>query len=350
MDHQVRPVLDRSEQGRAEERVVGDDEQPAPMAELGDRIDVGDAQARVRRGLEEQRLRRGRDRRLDRGEVRHVDARDADPKSREVLVEQHLRDHEQLVADDDVVPEAQMREEGRRDGRHAGRRDDPVLGALDRGDLLLQRPVRRVARARVEVDAGLPREGTVDRVFLLRRGVERVGRGREDRGLWAWVTGSGRSPAWIARVAKPRPSVRSRIGRRLRGVLDVVAGKSMGRARPAWVDPRAVPLPGGPHGLVGTSRATADRATRGPLDPGRRARVRGPVQGPLARRARRAIRSGRLAHRPYRPRSDRLARPRDRGVRGGVSGLPARPARPRPVPDDGLRQRLRRQHQQRPRR
>ena len=77
---------------------------PWPMAELGERIDVGDAQARVRRGLEEQRLRRGRDRRIDRGEVRHVDGRDADPPSREVLAEEHLRDHEQLVADDEVIP------------------------------------------------------------------------------------------------------------------------------------------------------------------------------------------------------------------------------------------------------
>src|SRR5262245_13746297 len=29
--------------------------------------------------------------------------------------------------------------------------------------------------------------------------------------LWACVTGSGPSPAWIARVAKPLPSVRSRM-------------------------------------------------------------------------------------------------------------------------------------------
>ena len=55
VEDEVRAVLERPQQGRTEERVVGDDEQPVAVAERRERVEVGDAQARVRRGLEEQR-------------------------------------------------------------------------------------------------------------------------------------------------------------------------------------------------------------------------------------------------------------------------------------------------------
>ena len=91
------------------------------------------------------------------------------------------RDREQLVAHHEVVARAQVREQRRRHRRHPRRRDDAVLGALERGDLLLERPVRRVARPRVEVRRRVPGHRPVDRVLLLRRGVEGERRRRVDR-------------------------------------------------------------------------------------------------------------------------------------------------------------------------
>ena len=106
-------MLDRAQQRGPEEGVVGDDDQAVPVSERGQGVDVGDAEPGVGRGLEEQHLGSRRDRRLDRQQVRHVDGRHADAAPREVVLEQHPGDHEQLVADDDVIALPEMREQRR---------------------------------------------------------------------------------------------------------------------------------------------------------------------------------------------------------------------------------------------
>ena len=141
--------------------------------------------------------------------------------------------------------------------------------------------------------------------------------------LWAWVTGSGPSPAWIARVAKPLPCVpfahdgQSRVGRRRRAAPRAAAPYPSGMDLTAWwtrLDARG---------------AAAIAETWIPVG---RTRVRRAGEGPLAVGARQALRERRLADRLCRPGTHRAVRRGHRGVRGVLSGLPARPARPRPVP------------------
>src|SRR3954469_23210719 len=92
--------------------------------------------------------------------------------------------------------------------------------------------------------------------------------------LWAWVTGSGPSPAWIARVAKPLPCVRSRIavslGRASRRAEALVAGL---RAEEALVvglraeelravgSPRWAPSAGGPSSTPPRHRCSPRRGS-----------------------------------------------------------------------------------------
>ena len=188
-------------------------------------------------------LRRRRDRGLDGGEVRHVDRRHADPAPREVVLEQHPRDHEQLVADDDVVAAAEVREQRRRDAGHPGRRRRP-------------RPRRRRARRaspRARASSGCrsasrsttsgpsrapgrPRPPSPPRCRRRTSPWRRsacCGRGSRDPGA---------SPAWIARVAKPRPCVRSRFVPPVRSPSRRSAAGSRGwRSRtPSGHDQRAV--------------------------------------------------------------------------------------------------------------
>src|SRR6185437_4552983 len=75
--------------------------------------------------------------------------------------------------------------------------------------------------------------------------------------LWAWVTGSGPSPAWIARVAKPRPLVRTRGGVTS---ANEEAGEHEHEARGG--DQRAVPrlLAEELHGDRGAGRARVAQA------------------------------------------------------------------------------------------
>ena len=90
---------------------------------------------------------------------------------------------------------------------------------------------------------------------------------------WAWVVGSGRSPAWIARVAMPRPSVRSRMSRpRLLA--------RMPSFRPVYGRLRC---PDGSDRLVASHRQRPRRTVARCLDPGRHAGFAGDAKAPLAR-------------------------------------------------------------------
>ena len=81
-------------------------------------VEVGDAEAWVRRALDEQRTRRRSEGGLDRVEVGRIDPGHADAPPREVLVEQDVGDREQLVACHQVIA-------GARGGRRAWRRRPP---------------------------------------------------------------------------------------------------------------------------------------------------------------------------------------------------------------------------------
>ena len=330
-------MFDRSEQGRPEERVVGDEQEAVPAGDLGDRVEVGDPQSRIGRRLHEQGPGLRPDRGLDGGEVRHVDRGHVDAAPREVLVEEDAGDDEQLVADDEVVPRPEVREQRGRDRGHPRGRHDAVLGAFERGDLLLEGPVRRVAGPRVEVRPGLPGQGPVDGVLLLgggiegerRRGVDRrlVGVGHGIRPL-AGMDGPRREALTVRpfphpsrlphRRAGPASSRRRRgpsLGRR--GRLPLVAGG----AADGW------------NGRLGRHRPIGPRGTRRGLDPGRRAGLCRRLEGPLAGDPRRPVRVRRLADGARRPRRRGLAGRGDRRVRGGLPCVPAGPSGAGRVPD-----------------
>jgi hypothetical protein len=120
VDHEIGAVLERAEQCRPEERVVGDEQQVVAPGDRRHGIEIGHPQARVGRGLEEQRARRRPGRGFDGREIGHVDRRDTQAASREVVLQEDLGDREQLVADDDVIARAEVGEERGRDRGHAG--------------------------------------------------------------------------------------------------------------------------------------------------------------------------------------------------------------------------------------
>ena len=172
-------------------------------------------------------------------------------------------------------------------------------------------------------------------------------------GLWAWVTGSGRSPAWMARVAKPWPSVRSRIrrlsspiesvpsagthrapslGRRGRLPLVVEVPRMDGTGGWAGVDPAALAglgdvwIPVGVPGYAGDAKARWQAILDGRFgaDGWRMAHI---VRGAVVSRAEAIV--------EYEAAYDQFLRARPALVAFLI---------------DGLRQRLRRQRHQRPRR
>ena len=105
VEDEVGAVLERAEQRRAQERVVGDDHEAVAVAERRrsrrGRRSAAAGSSSVSRNSS---FVAGRDRRLDGGEVGHVDGRDRDPAPREVLLPSAPgRDREQLVAHHDVV-------------------------------------------------------------------------------------------------------------------------------------------------------------------------------------------------------------------------------------------------------
>ncbi len=235
-------------------------------------------------------------------------------------------------------PCVEVREQRGRHGRHPRRRDDRVLGPLERGDLLLERAVRGVAGPRVEVRGRVPLQGRVDRRPPSRpRCRRRTWPSRRSACCGRGWSGSGRSPAWIARVAKPVPSVRSPHARPLLGLCRCWSGSSLGwlvvRARTRAQPPGDVRLRHGLHGLVD------DAAGRGGRRPRPRSGSPSGVPGfageskHAPRGPRRQVRRRRLAHRrtSCAAGSSRsvvaIAR-----VRGGLRAVPARPAGARPLP------------------
>ena len=214
--------------------------------------------------------------------------------------------------------------------------DDTTASSAPSSEAIFSSSARFVGLpgARVEVRAGLPGQRAVDRLLLLggrvegerRRGVDRraVRVGRRVRPL----------PAWMARVARPRPpSVPASSPRPPRG--SSLPGRSV-YGRLSCAD--------GSDRLVAPPRPRA----RGPpgrgLDPGRVARVRRRGQGPLAGDARRAIRARTAGGSPTSSVASSSHERRDPGIRGELPAIPARPAGPRPLPRRGVRQRLRLRH------
>ena len=137
------------EEGRREGG-VDDERQAAGARERAERAQIRHAQERVRERLDEQDLRvRAHGRRDGRDVPRGREARahaEPGPEAREQIgraaVDAFGRQHLAAVA---------RREQRRRDGRHAGREDEPGLGALELGHGPRERLGRRVAVARVDV-------------------------------------------------------------------------------------------------------------------------------------------------------------------------------------------------------
>ena len=219
------------------------------------------------------------------------------------------------------------------DRGHARRGHHAVLCPFEAGNLLLEGPVGRVAGARVEVRGRVPLERPVDRVLLLGGGVEGEGRCRVDRRVVRMGGRVGPLPrGGIARVAKPSPSVRSRMpssswcrGGPARGKSRVASGpatRARRRALPPmdrsdwWTTLSSIAAAALAETWIHPSACPGSRATRSTGG-------RPSSTITLARTA---------GDRPHRSRPGGSVRRGDPRVRGGLSPLPPRPASPRPVP------------------
>ena len=180
-------------------------ERPADGAEV---VEVDEVEARVRRALGEHEHRparpHGRGERAGHGAV-DDGVLDAEPGAR-ALHERH-RAGVDLALDDDVVAGRAQGEDGRRDGAHAGGEGQRVLGALEVGDGVLERPHRRVGVAAVELVGAHPGRPLARVVEAL--GLPRARRPQRDVEAGALVAPpGGHGAGWPGRA---RPSL-GRIG------------------------------------------------------------------------------------------------------------------------------------------
>ena len=203
VEDEVRAVLDRPQERRAEERVVGDDDEPVPVADA----------RRARRCPASAAAGSSTSRRTGSSSRSVIAASTAArsvmstgvtsiPRRGRSSSHSTLVIDEQLVAHHEVVALVEVREQRRRHGRHPRRRDDAVLRALERRDLLLERAVRRVARPGVEVRGRDPTRARRRRPPPCPRPCRtRTSPSRRS---------ASRARAWSGRVARPRGSRASR--------------------------------------------------------------------------------------------------------------------------------------------
>ena len=171
VQHEVDAVAQRLLADRRGERRVDHRERAADRAEV---VEVDEVEPRVGRRLGDHEHRAAGshgggelagDGAVDDGVL------DAEPGAR-ALDEGH-RAGVDLALDDDVVAGRAQRQHGRGDGAHAGPERQGVLGALELGDGVLERPHGGVGVAAVEVarpHAGGPLAGVVEAVGLPRAG------------------------------------------------------------------------------------------------------------------------------------------------------------------------------------
>jgi len=154
---------------RGHERVVDDEDDAGVLVDdLGERLDVDEAEGGVGGRLDPDELCVWLDDGLDIADVAHVDKRRLEAVGRGHLGEVAVGAAVDVVDRDNVVARLEQADDGGR-GRGARRERERVLAALQRSNRLLKGIARRVARARVLV-LGLSGR------LLLERGRERDGR------------------------------------------------------------------------------------------------------------------------------------------------------------------------------
>jgi hypothetical protein len=170
VDNEVRAERERLLEERRRERVVDDQQRSGRMRGGGDRRDVIHQQARVRRRLDPDEPRFGRQRGFERARARQVDLPDAAAERLEHFVEDPVGAAVDVERDDDLVARLQVRLEDGVLGRESGPERRAVLHTFELGEYRLEPRTRRVVGARVV-------EAPVHARFVLL-----VGRGLEDRG------------------------------------------------------------------------------------------------------------------------------------------------------------------------
>ena len=152
MHHDVGAESERALQCRSREGVV-DDEQGADLTGgARERGDVGDPQQRVARRLHPDQLRgRLRQRLLDGARVAEVGDAHRHAPGDEDLRDQAIRSAVGVVSEEDLIARAQHPAQQRVFRREARRERQAEVGALDRGELPLQRRAGGVAGAPVVV-------------------------------------------------------------------------------------------------------------------------------------------------------------------------------------------------------
>ena len=155
----VGAVLDRPQQVRGGQRVVHDQRHAGLVGGVGDGAHVQDVPARVAEGLAEERLGVRPDGGAPGLEVVRVGhERRLDADLGEGVLEQVLRAAVEAGRGDHVVAGAGEVEDRERGRRLTGGQQQRAHTALERGDLLLHRALRRVADAGVERVEVLERE------------------------------------------------------------------------------------------------------------------------------------------------------------------------------------------------
>ena len=206
-DAEVRTLLERLLQERAQEGVVDRHDRPAARApaervrEAGDHRDVGDAGRRVRGRFDVDqpdgavikcRIGRRRDPRLVEP-VLDGEARNAEPRQRPV--DEAVGSTIERAGVQQAVAGLEMSQQRRRDRRHAGREGGGILGAVERGQSRLQH--REIGMVKPRVDVGGDTFGRrpleISAVRLLGRSGRRVGEsGRQHDGRLDRPIGAGR--------------------------------------------------------------------------------------------------------------------------------------------------------------
>ena len=151
-------MLDRTQQRRRREGRVHHERQIVPVGDLGVLLDIRHAKSRVADRLNVDEARLLVDRRLDRVEVVQVREADRDALLRKNRVELGKGPAVEVVRRDDLV--STLRDIGDRevDRRRAGGERQRGHAALERREALLQRVVRRVHEAGVDIARHLERE------------------------------------------------------------------------------------------------------------------------------------------------------------------------------------------------
>ena len=164
------------EDGRRED-VVEDDDRTGGVGELADPPHVDDVLHGVRRRLEEDDVRRSRERRLPLVGLVTVDVVDDDAPVLEDLLEDDDGRPEESARGDDTRPRLHERGERGEDGGHAGRRRVAGLGPVEQAQALLEHVHRGVAVAGVDEAVDL----ALERGLGLGAGAVDVALGEEDR-------------------------------------------------------------------------------------------------------------------------------------------------------------------------